>query len=63
MIFSPDKFQPVIMNKIRENQITHKLKINNNEIDTTKSIKLLGIEIDNQLSFNQHISKLNRYRD
>ena len=63
MIVSPDKFQPIIMNKRRENQITHKLKINNNEIDTTKSVKLLGIEIDNQLSFNQHISKLTRYRD
>ena len=25
---------------------------------TRKSVKLLGIEIDNQLSLNQHISKL-----
>ena len=25
---------------------------------TTKSVKLLGIETDNQLRFNQHISKL-----
>ena len=46
------------MNKRRENQITHKLKIYNNEIETTKSVKLLPIDIDNQLSFNQHISKL-----
>ena len=58
MIANPDKFQAIIMNKRRENQITHKLKIYNNEIETTKSVKLLGIEIDNQLSFNQHISKL-----
>ena len=58
MIANPDKFQAIIMNKKRENPITHKLKIYNNEIETTKSLKLLGIEIDNQLSFNQRISKL-----
>ena len=54
MIANPVKLQTIIMNKRRENQITHKLKIYNNEIETTKSIKLLGTEIDQ--SFNQHIS-------
>ena len=52
MIDNPDKFEAIIMNKKRENQITHKLKIYSNEIETTKSIKLLGIENNNQLSFN-----------
>ena len=47
MIANPDKFQAIIMNIRKENQITHKLKIHNNEIETTKSVKLLGIEIDN----------------
>ena len=46
------------MNKRRENQITHKLKIYSNKIEATKSVKLLGIEIANLLSLNQHISKL-----
>ena len=58
MVANPEKFQAFIMNKRRENQITHKLKICKNEIETTKSVQLLGVEIDNQLSFNQHISKL-----
>ena len=58
MIANPNKFQAIIMNKRRENQITLNLKIYNNEIETPKSVKLLGIEIDNKLSFNQHISKL-----
>ena len=58
MIANPDKFQAIIMNKRRENQITYKLKIYNNKIGTTKSVKLLVTEIYNQLSFNQHISKL-----
>ena len=46
MIANPDKFQKIIMNIRRENQLY------NNEIETTKSVKLLGIGIDNQLSFN-----------
>ena len=58
MIANPDKFQAVTMNKRKKNQITHKLEIYNNEIETTRSVKLLRIEIDNQLRFNQHISKL-----
>ena len=33
---NPDNFQAIIINKRRENQITHKLKIYNNEIETTK---------------------------
>ena len=50
MIANSDKFQAIVMNKRRENKVTHKLKIYNNEIETTKSVKLLDIEIDNQLS-------------
>ena len=57
MVANPDRFQ-ALLNKRRENQTTHKLKIYNNEIETTKSVKLLGIEIDNQLNSNQHKSKL-----
>ena len=53
IIANPDKFQAIVMNKRRKNQIKHKLKIYNNEIETTKSVNLLSIEIDNQLSFNQ----------
>ena len=55
---NPDKFQAIIMNKKRKNQITHKLKIYSDDIEAIKSVTLLGIEIDNQLSFIQHISKL-----
>ena len=46
------------MNKRRENQITHKFKKYNNEIEATKSVKLLSIKIDNKLSFNHYILKL-----
>ena len=39
MIANPDKFQAIIMNKRRENQVTPKLKMYNNEIETTKFAK------------------------
>ena len=50
-----DKFQAIILNR-KEAQATHKLIIDNKEIKTTNSIKLLGINIDDQLRFNEHIS-------
>ena len=38
--------------------VTHKLRIYDNEIETTKSVTLLGVEIDYQIKFNEHISTL-----
>ena len=52
MIANPDKFQAIIMNKKKEESKNTKLKIYNYTIETTWSVKLLGTEIDNQLSFN-----------
>ena len=40
--------------ELSEAQATHKLIIDNKEIKTTNSIKLLGINIDDQLKFNEH---------
>ena len=40
-------FPTIILNKRRENQTTQKVEIYSNEIETTKSVKLLGLEIDN----------------
>ena len=36
--------------------VTHKLRIDDNEIETTKSVKLSGVETDYQIKFNEHIS-------
>ena len=57
MVVNSDKFQAIILNR-KEAQAAHKLIIDNKEIKTTNSIKLLGINIDDQLKFNQHISIL-----
>ena len=57
MVVNSDKFQAIILNR-KEAQAPQKLIIDNKEIKTTKSIKLLGINIDDQFNFNEHISIL-----
>ena len=57
MVVNSDEFQAIILNR-KKTQATNKLIINNKEIKTTNTIKLLGINIDDQLKFNEHISTL-----
>ena len=54
MIVKSDKFQAIVVNS-KEVQTTRKLIPDNKEIKTTNSIKLLGINIDDQLKFNEHM--------
>ena len=58
MIVNPDKFQLILLQKFTKKVIQEKLHINNNEIESENSVTLLGITIDNRLSFDDHISKL-----
>lgn len=55
MIANPDQFQVIILSK-DANNFTQTLKIYDNEIETTKSAMLIGLEIDYQIIFNEHIS-------
>ena len=57
LVVNSDKFQAIILNR-KETQAIQKLIIDNKEVKTTNSIKLLGINIDDQLKFNEHISIL-----
>ena len=61
MIVNPDKFQAIILNKhgkIEHN--FHKLKFNDYEITSENSVTLLGIDIDDKLTFSNHIHTLTR---
>ena len=58
MIVNPDKFQLILLQKSTKKVIQEKLQIDNNEIESDNSVTLLGITIDNRLSFDDHISKL-----
>ena len=54
MIVNVDKIQAIILNK-KESAAKYKLTIGNNDIESTKSVKLLGITINDRLQFDQHI--------
>ena len=58
MIVNPKKFQAIIIN--RQNRSNHNccLTTNNFEIKSKESATLLGIEIDNKLNFEKHVSTI-----
>ena len=58
MIVNPDKFQLMLLQNSTKKVIREKLESDNNEIESADSVIILGITIDNQLSFDDHISKL-----
>ena len=59
MIVNPDKFQAIVVKKNAKMEVSYPLlNINDLTINSENRVKLLGIEIDNKLSFEQHISNL-----
>ena len=52
-----DKFQAIILNK-KEREAKYKLAIDNDDIESTKSVKLLGITTGDHLQSDQQISHL-----
>ena len=58
MIVNPDKFQAIVIKKNCRMKDSYALNINNQTFNSENCVKLLGIEIDNTLSFNKHISTL-----
>ena len=60
MIAKPGKFQSMIINRFEKMENKHEMHVNNNNITSKHSVKLVGIEIDNQLKFGNHVSTLCR---
>ena len=58
MIANPDKFKAIVITKNGQDTTGTKLKINNEVIDSSSEVTLLGVVIDNKLSFVPHISKM-----
>ena len=56
MAANPDKFQLMFLGKVSEN-VTN-ISIDNVILQATNSVKLLGINIDNNLNFNSHVQAL-----
>ena len=61
MIVNPDKFQTIVLQQGNtNNSINITLNIEDITINTLKSVKLLGITIDNKLNFEEHIFVLSK---
>ena len=58
MKVNPDKFQFMFMQPSKYSQQLNELKIENNIIEISENVKLLGVTIDNRLNFNDHVKML-----
>ena len=58
MIVNPKKFQAIIINRPNRSNHNWYLTINNAEIKSKESVTILGIEIDNKLNFEKHVSTI-----
>ena len=58
MIANPSKFHAILLTKHRSDTTGKTLKIKNNLIQSESKIELLGLTIDNRLSFHSHISSI-----
>ena len=58
MIFNPEKFQAIILDKRKSNLTNIPLTIDNQTIKSVSSVELLGIPLDDKLNFNLHISNI-----
>ena len=60
LLANPDKFQSLNINlwKLDNEKRDKMLNINNLDIANSELIKLLGVHIDDNLNFTEHISKL-----
>ena len=58
MIVNPDKFQAIIVNKNNKLSNSYSIDLGENKVLSESSVTLLGIQIDNKLTFEGHISSL-----
>ena len=58
MIANPAKFHAILLTKSHSNTAGKTLKIKNNLIQSELKVELLGLTIDNRLSFHSHISSI-----
>ena len=60
MIVNPDKFQAIVVKRNNKMKHSYSLNINQEVINCENCVKLLGVEINNKLSFEKYISTLVR---
>ena len=60
MIANPGKFKAILVKKNGTDTTGTTLRINNKSVNSSRKVLLLGLTIDNKLSFSMHISDLCR---
>ena len=60
MVVNPEKFQANILNKTESGLTSKSLVIDNQQMKTASSVKLLGIQLDDKVNFIYHISNICR---
>ena len=58
MIVNPEKFQAIIFKKSQNDTSSFTLNFDGKQIETSSSVILLGIEIDDILIFKKHIDQI-----
>ena len=58
IIVNPDKFQAIIIDRKKQQNNPTPVKTNDININSENSMRLLGLEIDNKLNFDKHITQL-----
>ena len=60
MIVNQGKFEGIIIDKKTEDHTAEFVGIDQKNVKTSSSVKLLGVHIDDKLNFNLHITKIFR---
>ena len=55
-----NKFHTILLNKSKSTHVKPTMNIENEKIEPLSAVKLLGIEMDGKLNFNNHINKICR---
>ena len=58
MVVKPDKFQAIILDKRKRDHADEHITVDNHQINVVSSVKLLGLQLDDKLNFNLHISSI-----
>ena len=60
MIVNPDKFQAILLDKRKSGHTNQRIVVENQYIKVVSSVELLGIQIDDKLNLNLHLSSICR---
>ena len=55
MIVNPGKFQAMVINRYGKLENKHEMYIDDKKLTSEHAVELLGIEIDNQLNFDNNV--------